>query len=227
MTEPARKFEQPHDRAAKLHVLDLDEAVVNEMVLRGFTKRQTCTALHPPSYPGYSQWAETVAASRELLIPRGWTPSDANNFSRVISPDEKMAVAISTGDDNTARSEYRYGEIQPRTKHPKGSETRSAVEINEPPTLFDVLTGEPAGRQVAPDPDRMLTWMLLLATTKDEIRYELSLPKSQDKGGYVYEWSERIIFAPIEISSLPTRTDDRDDDDDNGTAGIDVPVERI
>lgn len=225
MAEPARKFEQPHQRAARLHALALDEAVITEMIVRGFTKRQTCTPFHPPAYPGVSQWAETVAASRELLIPRGWSYSDANNLSLVISPDEKVAVAVSTGDDNTGRSEYRYGEIQPRTKHPKGSEMRSAVEANEPTTLFDVATGEPVKREVDLDLNRLRTWVLLLAMIEQEIRYELSLPKRQDKEGYVCEWSERIIFPAIAIDSLPSRNDDQDDD--GGTAGIDVPVERI
>ncbi len=226
MAEPARKYEQPHERAAKLHALGLDEATVQEMVIRGFVKRQTCTAFHPPSYPGYSQWGETVAASRELLVSRDWSFSDANNLSRVISPDEKVAVIVSTGDDNTARNEYRYGEIQPRTKHPKGTETRLAVEANEP-TLFDMLSEEKVERAITPRPDHQATWMLLIATTKREVRYELSLPKTQDGEGYVCEWSERIIFPPIEIDSLAARYDNRDDDDDEGTADIDVPVERI
>jgi hypothetical protein len=223
MAEPARKFEQPHDRAAQLHALGLKEAEVNEMVVRGYVERQTCTPFHPASYPGTSQWAETVAASRELLTPRGWTPKSSNNYDLVISPDEKIAIAISTGDKNTGRVNSQYGEVEPRTKHPKGTETRLAVLANEPVTLFEGVLPE---QSLVVPRSRQDTWILLFATGEHEIRYELSRPKAQDAEGRVVAWSERIVFPPIEIDSLPTRADNHDDDDD-GTAGIDVPVERI
>lgn len=219
MAEPARNFEQPHERTTQLYALGLDEPTVEAVVVRGFVARQTCTAFDPPSYPGTVQWAQTHRALRETLTPRDWTPDDSHNYSRVVSPDHKTAVTVATGDEHTGKA----GAVEPRTKYPKGSETKLAVEMNAQLTLWP--TASPVIADEVPRP-RQATWMLLIATTEREVRYELSRPKGQDEQGRVVSWSERIIFPPIQIDSLPTRNDHHDDDDD-GSAGIDVPVERI
>jgi hypothetical protein len=48
----------------------------------------------------------------------------------------------------------------------------------------------------------------------------------QDEHGRSVAWSDRIIFPPIELDALSTRRGD-DEEDDDGSASIDVPVERI
>lgn len=209
MAEPARSFEQPHDRNSKLFLLGLDEAIVEEMVLHGLTARQACSPFSPPSFPGTTQWAETTIASRQFLAPRDWTPDDSHNYSRVVSPDLKIAVAVSTGDERTG-----IATAEPRTKYTKGPETEAAVRANQ---LSLLETTEDTQCE---------TWILLIVTTELEVRYELSRPMGQDKSGRVVSWSERIIFPPIDIDSLPGRDED-DDGDDDGLGGIDVPVERI
>ncbi len=223
MAEPARNFEQPHERTAKLHQLGLDEGTITDAVLRGFVARQSCTSFDPPSYPGTHQWAQTHRALRELTAPRDWTPDDSRNYSRVVSPDHSVAVTVATGDEHTGvRSTSERSVSEPRTKYQKGSETKTAVDTN---VSIDQLSLWP--REDAPAGETTTLrdlWMLLIATDKHEVRYELSRPNGQDAEGRVVSWSERIIFEPIDIDSIPVQ---RDDDEDEDEDGFDVPVERI
>lgn len=217
MAEPAHNFEQPHDRNSRLYALGLDEATIEKMVLYGLAAKQACSPYSPPSYPGTTQWAETTIASRQFLAPKDWTPDDSHGFPRVVSPDGKVAIVVATGDERTG-----IATAEPRTKYSKGPETSAAVAMNEQLTfqLQRSLVAE------APTPQRE-TWILLVTTNEFEMRYELSRPKGQDSKGRVVEWSDRIIFSPVEIDSLPARQDDDGGDDGDGLGGIDVPVERI
>lgn len=214
MAEPARSFQQPHDRTTRLHALGLDEERILEAVRRGLTARQTCTPFDPPSFPGYLQWAQTHRALRELLVGRGWTPDDSRNFSRVVSPDATVAITVATGDENTGT----IGLNEPHTKYPKGSQTDLAIEVNvEQLTIWPTDVAPPAGRR-----SRQATWMLLVATTRHEVRSELSCPSGQDESGRVVAWSDRIPLPPIERDEIAVRNGD-----DASPPDIDVPVERI
>jgi hypothetical protein len=217
MAESAHSFEQPDDRDSRLAVLGLDAIAIEKMVLHGLMARQACSPLAPPSYPGVTQWAETIVGSRLLLIPKGWVPNDAHNYSRIINPDATIAIVVATGDEQTG-----IASAEPRTKYPKGPETAAAVQANkqmEFPGLAIAALDKVAGSEIE-------TWILLPSTNDFEMRYELSRPKAQDKDGRVIAWSDRIIFPPIEIEGLPGR-DDKPRTDDDGDEGLDVPVERI
>jgi hypothetical protein len=222
MAQPARNYQQPDERASRLFELGLEERTLEEAVIRGLSERQTCTPFHPPSYPGTTQWAETHAAIRQLLAPAGWTPCDRRNYSRVISPNERIALTVATGDLHTAE----VGLYEPATRYPKGPATRDAVETNQQLSLLPEMPSED------PDADEdataTQTWILLLATDEHDLSYELSLPAEQDSEGRVVSWAERIIFPAITISEIPGHDRDGEDDEDEGDSGdIDVPIERI
>lgn len=216
MAEPARNFEQPHDRDSRLYVLGLDEATIVNIVLYGLKARQGVSPLAPPIFSGTTQWAETIVGARLMLVPKSWTHDDSRNFSRTISPDGRIAVVVASGDERTG-----IATAEPATRHSKGSETGAAVEQNAQfviPGIDD------------PDlPPQCETWVLLLCATDLEMRYELSRPKKQNADGRITAWSDRIIFPPIDLESLPGRDDEGgdNDEDDDGPEGIVVPVERI
>lgn len=219
MAEPAHIFEEPHDRTAGLYALGLQEKTIRKAVVRGLIARRTCTAFDPPSYPGTVQWAQTHRAMRELHAEYEWKPSDANNFSRIISPNNAIAVTVATGDEFTGQN----GEIEPKTRYPKGTQTKLAVEVNAQQLSLWPAPGAPVA---VVEGARQALWVLLVSTTEHEVRFELSRPKGQDEKGHVVSWSDRIVFEPIEIETVTT--DERhDDEDDEGKSGIDVPVERI
>jgi hypothetical protein len=218
MAQPAHNFEQPHERRSRLYALDLDEIVMEEIVMFGVRARQSCSPLAPPSYPGTTQWAETIVGSRVHLIPKGWTPNDDHNFSRIVNPKETVAIVVATGDEHTG---IATGE--PRTRYPKGPETTAAVKAN----VQMELPGLAIAHFDAISPPTLETWIALLSYNEFECRYELSRPLEQDKEGRVIAWSDRIIFPPIDIEGLPGRDNDGGNDHDDDEGGLDVPVERI
>jgi hypothetical protein len=221
MAEPARSFHQPHERVTQLHQIGLPEKTIKTAVLRGFVARSSCTPFDPPSFPGTVQWAQTHRALRMLAVRQDWKPTDTHNYSRIISPDAKVAITVATGDEYTGIE----GEGEPRTKYPKGSETTIAVETNVKLHQQLTLWPVPKVQNQKPTITAQALWIVLVATTEDEVRYELSRPKGQDDQGRVVSWYDRIIFDPIEIGSIPSGNEDNDDDD--GDDGVYVPVERI
>ena len=103
------------------------------MVLHGLAARQACSPFSPPSYPGSTQWAETTIASRRFLAPKDWTPDDSHNYSRVVNPDGRIAVAVAdNGDEGTG-----IATAEPRTKYTKGAETAAAVKANAQLSLLE------------------------------------------------------------------------------------------
>lgn len=115
----------PIEIANALTDLGLDYDTLREAILRGETGRDNCTPNDPPSAPGFYAWGGTVRALRDILIPRGWRRSDDSNFSRVVSPDGLIAIAVTTGDSGTGRRDKN-----PRPKYSKGVAMERAVVSN-------------------------------------------------------------------------------------------------
>ncbi len=222
MAQPAHNFEQPHDRDSRLHALGLDTPTVEQIVMHGLLARQSCSPLSPPSYPGTVQWAETIIGSRVVLIPRNWTPNDDRNFSRIVNPEETVAIVVATGDELTGNPAEKR---EPRTRYPKGPETTAAVQTNAQMEFPGLAIAQFASISST----KLETWIILLLTNDFEGRYELSRPKAQDKEGRVISWSDRIFFPPIDIEGLSGQANDDngDDDHDDDDGGLVVPVERI
>jgi hypothetical protein len=179
----------------RLAELGLDPEPLVEVVQRGHIAFVSCTANHPPMYPGLAAWAETVRALREYLIPKGWTRSDENIYSLVIDKTGGVAIAVATGDDGTGRQE-----VTPTTKAAKGPSTLDAVVANQfQLSLFTEpqLISAPSG---APKADEQpLTWILLIHRARNEVRSELSLPSSMGPDGHIDRWEERIILGAIPL----------------------------
>lgn len=219
MAHLAPSLDQPQYRSARLHLLGLDEPTLEETVTHGLLARRSRSPFSPRSYPGFTQWAETTIALRQLLAPRDWKPDESNGFPLVVSPDGAIALIVATGDERTG-----IATEEPATKYGKGPETAAVVKVNEQLAIPGLGTRSESAEDLA----RRETWALLVCTTEFELRYELSCPKGQAADGRVAAWSSRIILDPIDIESLPGRDRaDGPDDGDDGIGGIDVPVERI
>ena len=92
-----KTYEDPDDRSLRLVRLDLTEELFFDIILYGAAARTACSPFHPPSYPGYAQWADMHHAARVRLVRAGWKVDDSRNFSRVVHPDGHMAFTITTG----------------------------------------------------------------------------------------------------------------------------------
>lgn len=187
---------EPSEVRARLADLGLAEESLQDVVRQGYLAFANCTENHPPLIPGILAWGETIRALREYLLPIGWTRSDENNYSVVIDPTGRIAIAVATGDDGTGRA---YA--TPSTKAPKGPNTSAAVNVNQ---LELDLRIEPSTRESQKSPveqgeARIVTWLLLMCRAPGEVRCELSLPSSMKVDGHIDGWSERILLGSIPL----------------------------
>lgn len=198
MSVPAQVFVDPDDVASQLAMLGLGVVPLHRAVQSGYLAKAGCTSNDPVSYPGTTFWARTMRGLRDLLLPEGWTKTDEDGYSLVVSPDESMAVAVATGDDATG-----IPTRTPKTNRPKGPATAAAVQANAQIELFDA-------REVVKLPTSVssarATWVLLIKdiTVDDRhfVRSELSLPAIVGDDGRIEDWHRRLI--------LPEMVDDDD-----------------
>lgn len=192
--------------------LGLNNDLITEAILEGEADRNRCTPHHPPCLPGIVAWGGTVRALRDLLVPKGWKKDDKGNFPTVISPDEKIAVAVATGDDGTGKEG-----VTPKTKYPKGLAAEAAISRNLNSLFPDIRAAAEAEKEKLDDRQ---TWILLKRREKDTVHAELSLPASMTKDEQVKDWLIRIILKPIITEPNVEVQDDTVD------VPIDVPVRR-
>jgi hypothetical protein len=184
-----------NDVRSRLAELGLEETSIAEVVRRGYGVFISSTANDPPLFPGFAAWAQMVRALREYLLPQRWERSDENNYSLVINPEGTVAIAVATGDDATGR----VGAI-PTTKSSKGPSTVEAVTSNQFQLNLDfppVPIASPA--RPADADDKRMTWILLVHRAMNEVRCELSLPRSMGGDGRIDSWQERIILGSIPV----------------------------
>lgn len=185
---------EPGDRNSRLSELKLDEETITEAVQAGFMQWAACTANHPPSFPGFSAWSETVKTFRDLLLPRGWLRSNEANLPFTTNAEGTLAIAVATGDEATGEEDFT-----PCTRSRKGPRTRKAVAVNNRQlTLFPVEVTPEDLAQLQGEGRRM-TWLLLFYRDEiqREVRFELSRPTKINKDGKVDGWIERILFRPF------------------------------
>ena len=168
--------------------LGLSEEPLLIAAKHGYLARTNCTANHPPLFPSFVAWGETVRALREALAPTGWFRDDAKNYSRVVHPDRRIAIAVATGNEATGLANGA-----PCTKSAKGPSTVEALEINR---LQAWLPGLEPSEENLDDKEKpqQTTWILLVHHADNEIRSELSLPLDIGIDGRISIWRERILL---------------------------------
>src|SRR4051812_37481362 len=92
---------EPAAVADALARLQLREQPLLTAAMQGYLARTNCTANHPPLFPSFVAWGETVRALREQLAPAGWVRNDEKNYSRAVHPDGHIAIAVATGNEAT------------------------------------------------------------------------------------------------------------------------------
>jgi hypothetical protein len=185
---------EPQDVAARLEDLGLEEGVLIEALQQANLYRVRLTTHHPRLYRYSVLTNETVAALRDLLVPKGWEKRDEGHYELVINPERTIAIAVASGDLGTGD---RMRDSSNRS--PKGPHTARAVETNRQGDLFsELLPVEPIAGELVE------TWILLHRVQGNEIRIELSRPNNFDEAGKITSWSERIVLGVIPLDEEGT-----------------------
>ncbi len=199
----------------RLDALGVRELVLREAVQVGIEAAGTCTAHDPASLPGFLTWARTTRALRDTLVPQGWSVGERQNYATVVNPSGSYAIAVAGGNAATGRQGGT-----PKTRTEKGPATKEAVQRNEQLSFAGM---HPAFGQRLPEGDGRHTWLLLHHHDEEaeEIRVEMSLP-SRITDGYVTAWRERLILAPVPLTSGANEGGESEEAEEE----IDVQVER-
>jgi hypothetical protein len=181
-----------HEAVSRLNELGIRLEWITNSLRRGDAESRSVSLLAPKGFEGVTRWGRAAEAFREQLCERGWTPDDALNIARSISPDGESCVVVTTGSKGTGLD---GGE--PSTKYPKGAGTVASVEQN---LMFDFDAADLArlgmARTASPT---MRTWLLLFLAEGNKIYAELSLPDGISDEGFICSWRERIIVPVIEL----------------------------
>ncbi len=168
--------------------------VVHEALKVGEANANSCTANDPPSLAGILRWARTTRALRELLAKHGWRRSNLHGLPTVVSPDGKVAIAVSTGDEGTGTT----GEA--KTKYRKGKAAEAVVAWNQLALLG--FEGGADDELESASADRV-TYYLLFTKDGDEIRSEISLPSNIGTDGRIEALETRFLLPPLNLKDVP------------------------
>ncbi len=177
--------------------------VLQEAVQAGYLSRITRTTNDARNAAGFYQWNETVRSLRDNMVVYNWQCSDEGNLPIIIHPEKKIAIAVSSGDQNTGKID-----AMPCSKSSKGPRTAAAVKCNAEQLMLPGF--EPLQLQGVVDMEsKYPTWLLLFYTDMDKLRAELSFPVSMDCDGHISGWHERIILPefPIDPNYLVVEPD--------------------
>src|SRR5271154_4652282 len=125
MNLPLSVHSDEWDVNRRLSQLGLEQVLLTRSVQRGLAASASCTANHPPVFPGLAAWAETVCGLREELIPRGWERLNEANLPLVVNQSGSIAISVNTGDEQTGRKDGA-----PCTSSAKGPITKRAILEN-------------------------------------------------------------------------------------------------
>ena len=195
MSEPLRKrvISDSVEVAVELQKLGLTEDILLNAVRAGaFARANAISPNYPKCYGGLSDWAVIVKTLRDDLLGRGWSRDDRNKLEGTINSAGNVVILIETGDEKTGD---KLADPGPSTKYQKGDGIEDVIASN-----FLLDFGDPERQRqndkIKAGEGLSYTWFLLHARIGDEIRCELSRPLSIS-GGFVDQWSERIILKPI------------------------------
>jgi hypothetical protein len=160
--------------------------------------RAATSPLSPNTAAGTNFFNTLVASLRNQLIAQGWSFSNADNFSLVISPTKDFQLACARGSKGTG---LPNGKI-PKTRSIKGPKTISAIYENQ-------LGGWNVFPGIFPPPEQCthqgrLTWWLLYNYRDNDILSELSFPVSYSSVDHRPDgWQERIMLPTITLDVRP------------------------
>jgi hypothetical protein len=199
MQEPEpnkRVFTEPHEVNARLEELGVSADILRHAVEAGTAAFNSCTPHHPRTHAGQRAWGEAIRDLRDSLtaFPHAWHPEEPRNLPFIVNKNQSVAIMVATGDAATGKEHDA-----PCTNSGKGPVTKSAIERNA--IQYGLFTDAHLMPQELEKHQRMgrMTFLLLMYRdlSAQEVRCELSRPRSMDESGRVTGWIERIVLKPL------------------------------
>lgn len=187
-----REYKEPEEVRQRLAEMGLDVAVFHEAITLSLVGYASATPLDPTNAAGTLAHIYLVRGVRSILLARGWTKSNHRNCSLTVSPDGRMAIRVSTGDEATGSDGV------PTTKYPKGPAMKDMVAANKNLLLFspEVLGLPPTTDSDVDEAEPRETWLLLTYPHEQGVAAELSLPIAMT-GSRPTGWAERIRLPVV------------------------------
>lgn len=180
----------------ELTKLGLTESEIQEVGKKIIVAFNQATKNDAASASGIYAYLTAVRALRDLLCPKGWKVVRCHNLETTENKDKTISILVSSGDINTGNPE-----ITPKTKNPKGEQTRKVVYQNAKNELFyEFDLKHTSISKIKP------FWVFLYRIDKDmeQMRMEISLPIEMDyHGTKIDDWKKRIIISPIDFKPSP------------------------
>ncbi len=175
----------------RLRELSVPIELLIEAAQQGYAERMNAEyPFDPVTAPGTDAWRYPVRTLRKGLMELGWRLDDPRNLPLAISDEKRISITISSGDEFTGID----GARKPRSKNPKGALMEEAIARNiRQCDLFPESL--PVAVQNFGQTIKYPTWVFLIYIVDEEIRAELSLPKSMDEASHVNDWVERILIS--------------------------------
>lgn len=171
--------------------------------------------LAPPNAAGTDLYNDTFELLAQILVARKWRRVLVMGQPRLIHPDGKIQLALSSAHD-VAGADHR---VKPKTRR-KGPATlrsldQSGAETQPPLDLPEFAREESLPPALAGAP----LWFVLYERQGRHLSIALGRPAGVDASDSVVDWSDMIAITPLDGTGNLGVFNSGDDD------GFDVPVE--
>lgn len=179
--QPAHRVDLVH----RLQAMAMELPCFEHALARGVAEANSYSEGAPAYGPEMGRYMRTIETLHDGLIglQRGWERSDPQNRPTWINPGLRLAVVVSSGDENTGQITAQA----PSNRNPRGVSFGRFVEVNGQIPLFDAVTR--TGDMI----EITQTWVFLYHAMETQVFSELSLPTSM-AGSRIIDWRERILF---------------------------------
>lgn len=207
--------QQPNDEL-RLSEFGLSSSDFHTAFRPGLSRALGRSELAPPNAPGSDLYNDTFELLAQILVARGWRKTVVNGQPRLIHPDGKCQLALSSA-QHVGDADRR---VTPKTRR-KGPATMDSLDAALPKSHIPL----PLPEWVEHDAELPRTlkdapfWFVLYEREGSFLSLSLGRPAGMDSSGRVVDWTELIAITPLDgVGDLSVFGPDDDGD-------IDVPVE--
>ncbi|MEW5251468.1 hypothetical protein [Microbulbifer discodermiae] len=192
----SRIYREPHEVPGKLSLYDVSVSELQQVALAAISARNEATSLHPLNAPGMYSYMAGVAALRALFIQKpGWKIARPNGVEAIRNERLEMLILFQNVD-------CACGEHDPNPVSSKGKGVAALVDSRDG-YLWDYMAEE------ARRDENLHTWFFCVSCNGDEVRAELSRPRSVENGNFG-TFMERIFILQDEDWSRAVDESDAD-----------------